>query len=238
MLNPIRTALRHTLSALRNQETERKRRDLSCKNLHQQIQAVRMGYLSQIASQKAVHRREFVDNPENVWKANKYTHMNPGSRGVPTLQGPRGLVDQDKEKAAVLLQAFFPPQPESEDRSPDREETLVPAQPYKRITEAEVRTATFRSNPKKAPGPDNIPFLIWQKVWEEAKGSIMALYRASLRLSHLPNGWRTARVVPLRKLGKPDYTIPKAFRSISPLATISKGLEAVVANRLSFMAEK
>ncbi|KAI4732297.1 hypothetical protein E4T50_17119 [Aureobasidium sp. EXF-12298] len=202
------------------------------------IQAVRKDYLSQIANQKAAHWREFVDSPENVWKANKYTHMDPGSRGVPTLQGPRGLVDQDEEKAAVLLQAFFPPQPEPEDRSLDSEEINLRAQPYKRITEAEVRTAIFRSSPRKAPGPDDIPFLVWQKVWEEAKGSILALYRASLRLSHLPSSWRTARIVPLRKPGKPDYTIPKAFRPISLLATISKGLEAVVANRLSFMAEK
>jgi hypothetical protein len=67
--------------------------------------------------------------------------------------------------------------------------------------------------------------LVWQKVWEEAKDSIMALYRASLRLRHLPDSWRTARIVPLRKPGKPDYTVPKAFRPISLLATISKGLD-------------
>jgi hypothetical protein len=109
---------------------------------------------------------------------------------------------------------------------------------HKEITEAEVRAAIFRSNPKKAPGPDDIPFLVWQRIWEEAKGSIMVLYKASLRLGHLPDSWRTARIVPLRKPGKPDYTVPKAFRPISLLATISKGLEAVVANRLSFMAEK
>ncbi|KAG9513247.1 hypothetical protein KCU93_g10112, partial [Aureobasidium melanogenum] len=235
---PSLTALRRTLSALRNQETERKRKDLSCENLHRQIQAVRKDYLSQIASQKATHWREFVDDPENVWKANKYTHMDPGSRGVPTLQGPSGHIDQDEEKAAALLQAFFPPQPEPEGRNLGEEETTLPAQPHKKITEAEVRAAIFRSNPKKAPGPDDIPFLVWQRIWEEAKGSIMALYRASLRLSHLPNSWRTARIVPLRKPGKPDYTVPKSFRPISLLATISKGLEAVVANRLSFMAEK
>lgn len=46
------------------------------------------------------------------------------------------------------------------------------------------------------------------------------------------------RIIPLRKPGKPDYTIPKAFRPISLLPTISKGLEAVIANRLSFLAEK
>ncbi|KEQ90573.1 hypothetical protein AUEXF2481DRAFT_71223, partial [Aureobasidium subglaciale EXF-2481] len=48
---------------------------------------------------------------------------------------------------------------------------------------------------------------------------------------------RNARIIPLRKLGKLDYTIPKAFRLISLLAIISKGLEAVVANRLLYIAE-
>jgi hypothetical protein len=93
-------------------------------------------------------------------------------------------------------------------------------------------------NPEKAPGPNDIPFLVWQKIWEEANDRTVALYKTSLQLSHLPNSWRRARVVPLRKPWKPDYTIPNAFRPISLLATISKGLEAVVANRLSFIAEK
>jgi hypothetical protein len=44
------------------------------------------------------------------------------------------------------------------------EETNLRTQPYKKITKAEVRAAIFRSNPKKGPGPDDIPFLIWQKV--------------------------------------------------------------------------
>ena len=42
----------------------------------------------------------------------------------------------------------------------------------------------------------------------------------------------------LRKLGKGDYTVLKAFRPISLLPTISKGLEAVVAARLSYMVER
>jgi hypothetical protein len=40
-----------------------------------------------------------MDSLENVWKANRYTHMEPGSRGVPTLQGIQGLVDDDEGKA-------------------------------------------------------------------------------------------------------------------------------------------
>jgi hypothetical protein len=42
----------------------------------------------------------------------------------------------------------------------------------------------------------------------------------------------------LRKPGKADYTLLKAFRPISLLPTISKGLEAVVAVRLSYITEK
>ena len=53
------------------------------------------------------------------------------------------------------------------------------------IIESEVRAIIFRLSLRKALGPDDIPFLMWQKVWEEVKGKIMALYRASLRLSHL-----------------------------------------------------
>lgn len=157
---------------------------------------------------------------------------------MPALQGPEGLADQDEEKACTLLHAFFPPQPEPGNGNLDNNRAPLPTQPYKTITEAEIRTAIFRSNPKKAPGPDDIPFLVWQKICEEAKDCIITLYQASLRLSHLPNSWRTAKIVLLRKPGKPDYNIPKAFRPISLLAMISKGLEAVVTNRLSFMADK
>jgi hypothetical protein len=63
------------------------------------------------------------------------------------------------------------------------------------------------------------------------------LYNTSLKLQHIPRLWKTARIVTLRKPGKADYTLPKAFRPISLLLTISKGLEAAVAARLSFITE-
>jgi ribonuclease HI len=234
---PALSAIRNTLSSLRNEETTRRRRDQECTAVHSQMLVVRRNYFSQMAVQKAKHWAEFVGDPANVWKANKFTQLEPGSRGVPALKGPGGLVEQDEEKADIMLQAFFPPQPDPEPRDDGGGQDTHPTVPYKRITLDEVRNAIFQSSPNKAPGPDDIPTLVWRNVWEEAKDNIMALYRASLKLGHLPKTWRNARIVPLRKPGKPDYTIPKAFRPISLLATISKGLEAVVANRLSYMAE-
>jgi hypothetical protein len=50
--------------------------------------------------------------------------------------------------------------------------------------------------------------------------------------------WKIAKIVTIRKPRKADYTALKAFRPISLLQTISKGLEAVVAARLSYLTEK
>jgi hypothetical protein len=45
-------------------------------------------------------------------------------------------------------------------------------------------------------------------------------------------------VIILRKPGKPDYTKLKASRPISLLLTISKGLEAIIAIRLSYITKE
>jgi hypothetical protein len=67
---------------------------------------------------------------------------------------------------------------------------------------------------------------------------LFGLYSTSLEPGHIPKQWKTARIVTLRKSGKGNYTVPKAFRPISLLPTISKGLEAVVTARLSYMVER
>lgn len=54
----------------------------------------------------------------------------------------------------------------------------------------------------------------------------------------MPKEWKTAKIVTTRKPGKSDYTVPKAFKPISLLQTISKGLEAVVAARILCITEK
>ena len=66
---------------------------------------------------------------------------------------------------------------------------------------------------------------------------VLKLYQASLDLKYMPQRWRTAKIIVLRKPNKPDYSKPKAYRPISLLGTISKGLEAVVVRRLSYLAE-
>jgi hypothetical protein len=94
------------------------------------------------------------------------------------------------------------------------------------LTKEEVEKAVFRNNPDKTPGPDEISFRVWRELWPVVSDHMLWLYNTSLELYHIPQRWKTARIVTLRKPGKADYTIPKAFRPLSLLPTISKGLEA------------
>lgn len=49
--------------------------------------------------------------------------------------------------------------------------------------------------------------------------------------------WKVFGTITLRKPGKPDYSIPKAYRPIALEDTVSKVLESVVAKRLMHLVE-
>jgi ribonuclease HI len=59
-----------------------------------------------------------------------------------------------------------------------------------------------------------------------------------LRDGEVPKQWRNAKIIPLKKPGKATYTKAKSWRPISLLSTLGKILEAVIAERISYMVEK
>ncbi|KAK9846241.1 hypothetical protein MYU51_001967 [Penicillium brevicompactum] len=67
---------------------------------------------------------------------------------------------------------------------------------------------------------------------------VTGIFTASFNLGYHPVRWRSAKIVVLRKPKKPDYSVPGAYRPISLLNTLGKLLEAVMARRLSYLAEK
>jgi hypothetical protein len=59
-----------------------------------------------------------------------------------------------------------------------------------------------------------------------------------MTLGHHPKLWKIFVTITLRKPGKPDYTIPKAYRPIALEETMAKVLESVLARRLATIAER
>lgn len=82
-----------------------------------------------------------------------------------------------------------------------------------------------------------LPNIVWKELWPVVGQWIYTIFDMSLKLSIVPAAWKVARILPLRKPNKPDYTVAKAYRPISLLPTLGKMLELVVARRLSYWAE-
>ncbi|KAK6222522.1 hypothetical protein QIS74_04224 [Colletotrichum tabaci] len=141
-----------------------------------------------------------------------------------------------EEQAGELLSTFFPPLPdaiEEEGQRPQRSPVEMPE-----VTFQEIETQLFRMKPWKAPGADGLPLMVWRQVWPAVKDRVLVLFRASIREGVLPQQWRHAKIVPLKKPGKPNYTVAKAWRPISLLSTLGKVLEAVIAERISWAVEE
>ena len=65
---------------------------------------------------------------------------------------------------------------------------------------------------------------------------LLSLFTASLRFAHIPPLWKVARVVAIPKPGR-DHASPKGYRPISLTSCLSKVLERIIAERLTFFLE-
>ena len=63
------------------------------------------------------------------------------------------------------------------------------------------------------------------------------VYSTLLNYGYHPRCWKQATGVILKKPGKPDYSLPKAYRVISLLNCLGKVSERILAQRLSYLAE-
>ena len=66
---------------------------------------------------------------------------------------------------------------------------------------------------------------------------MVQIFTASINLGYYPRKWKTVTIVVLRKPGKPDYTVPGAYRPISLLNIFGKVLKAVIARYLLYYTE-
>ena len=156
---------------------------------------------------------------------------------TPALAKPDGShAQRAKEKAEILRQSFFPP-PNQADLS-DIDGFQYP-QPIEcpAITREEIERAVRKAAPNKAPGTDGIPNAILHQTIPILLPHLDVLFNSCLQQGYFPAYFKESITVVLRKPGKDDYTQPKSYRPIALLNTLGKALEAILANRLTYLAD-
>ncbi|XP_060822332.1 uncharacterized protein LOC132910580 [Bombus pascuorum] len=162
--------------------------------------------------------------------------------------------NMDRELLARVIDTLFPrPEEEGgeeEEDSPRRHEDTEQAPPEERgctrsggggpamdqpgahITREELEAATKKMAAKDvAPGPDGIPGRVWAETMDIMAPRLLHLYNRCLREGAYPRAWKVARLVLLRKEGRPPES-PSAYRPICLLDEVGKLFERVIASRL------
>lgn len=106
------------------------------------------------------------------------------------------------------------------------------------ITKDQIKRHLHKLKPYKAPGPDNIPNVVFTKCTDLLIHRLYHIFMAILKSSFYYEPWKQFTTVVLCKPGKPKYNIPKVYRPIALLNTTAKVLSAIVAKQLIFYAEK
>ncbi|QKX57721.1 uncharacterized protein TRUGW13939_04840 [Talaromyces rugulosus] len=174
-----------------------------------------------------------------LWKLVKWAKNRHvvASACTPTLVKPDGeLAHQPEEKAETLRQTFFPPPPQADLSDIDGYEYPRPIE-CPQITPSEIERAVRRAAPNKSPGADDITNGILHQTLDIILPSLHRLFNACLQQGYCPIHFKEAITVVLRKPGKDDYTQPKSYRPIALLNTLGKALEAIIANRLTYLAD-
>lgn len=101
------------------------------------------------------------------------------------------------------------------------------------ITLAEAEDATTKTG-NSSPGADNIAVKMLRTVWDIIGEHVRRLYEGCLVVGHHPQAFCEAEVVMITKAGKRDPSTPRAWRPISLLSCLGKGLERPLARRLAW----
>lgn len=215
--------------------------------VHAEHSAIRTKYGDAIENAKRQHWIDFLEeaSEKEMWTANKYISNPVGDGGktrIPSISyiGSNGrprVATSNEEKSKVLGEAFFPAKP-GRDTVPEGVDYPEPIEFKCDIKQEQVRRNVAKLRAYGAPGTDEIPNVVLKESIDLIIDYLVHIYRAIFKLETYVKQWQEWITVVLRKPGKPNYNVPKAYRPVALLNTLGKLLTAIVTEDITYMCEK
>lgn len=209
---------------------------------HTHLRTLQNGYKEDIEKQKRHHWLQFVEeiDQDSIWIANRYLgheSFDASRARVPMLQADIGHGIDDLSKNSQKGKAFFagffiPPPPGHVLNIDPNTDYPEPAFRWQAITDSQIARNIGHLAPFKAPGPNGVVNAFFKETCDLLTPHLGPIFRATFTLKHYPKKWKISKTIVIRKPGRPDYCVTKAYRPIALLDTLSKILSACVAESL------
>lgn len=104
-----------------------------------------------------------------------------------------------------------------------------------KFSKAELNSA-LRKLGKTSPGKDGICYSMLNNLTNKGKDIILCLYNKIWEMGAIPNDWKKAVIIPIKKPGKnPEQ--PSNYRPIALTSHMGKTMERMINDRLTFWIE-
>src|SRR5271168_1655579 len=215
--------------------------------VHDEYKLTRNTYANAIKTQRISHWTKWLEKvgERDVWAANRFLASPPSDGGkmrIPALKstsenGDITEVHDNEEKSRLLHKVFFYEPPIDPGVDPNH---IYPEEKFtfSDISNEQITRAIKRLHPFKAPGMNGISNAVLINCERLLTPFLGPIFRATFDLEHYPSQWKRYVTAAIRKPGKPDYTVPNAYRPIALLDTASKILSSCVKETLEYHTDK
>lgn len=176
-----------------------------------------------------------ADMPD-VYKILRWAKASPPFRS-PVMISPSGQpAITTLDKADLLRSSLLNRQAEAEDIP--FETPTVPRRDIQWgiITAEETFNTTCRTT-STTPGVDEIPASVLRLAWPVIGSRVTSLFQECVRSGRHPQTFKKAEIIILPKSGPRNRTLPKSYRPIALLSCLGKGLERLIARRVSYLCQ-
>jgi hypothetical protein len=136
-----------------------------------------------------------------------------------------------KQEARPRKSECFPSLSHSDSEEEEEDDTSEWREEDEITNEELTRAVRKMASRDVAPGPDGIPGRIWAETIDLMAPHLRHLFNRCMREGAYPRSWRVARLVLLRKEGRPPDS-PSGYRPICLLDEVGKLFERIIAARI------
>ena len=170
-------------------------------------------------------------SPDQLWAATRWRK----GRRVSTIPPLRATSELDPSadpaaQAEILRERFFSSAPRPVLVEQPDDPAPLPTRSFTPISKDEIHTALSSTSNSSAPGISGINYKLLKWAFSAVPDRFVTLYNACITNGIHP--WTDAKVIPVPKPQRPDYSLPKAYRPISLLECCGKLLEKLIATRV------